>query len=214
MSEDNNQDGGEVLYAGKFKTVEELEAGYKNSLPLYQENQTLKSKFDEVTKIPDEYLTPSDVALHEDDISDVKTLAKNSGLTQAQFEKLARETYVKGKNKLDAYEKAKADLGADTLHTLQDYVEKYYPAKIGESVLKKLILEKDARDIALQHRNTLLNSRVPGMNTGSPIPYTVTNADVLKARDEMNASRGKARVEAQRKYIALQRHVAHSKANS
>jgi hypothetical protein len=30
------------LYAGKFKTIEDLEAGYKSSLPVFQENETLK----------------------------------------------------------------------------------------------------------------------------------------------------------------------------
>ena len=37
MTEQTNQEGsGEKLYAGKFKTVEELEAGYKNSLPTFR----------------------------------------------------------------------------------------------------------------------------------------------------------------------------------
>jgi hypothetical protein len=206
-----SQNEGETLYAGKFKTVAELEAGYKNSLPVFQENQTLKAKLDEVSKVPDDYMTPADVALHDDDLADVKRIAKNSELTQAQFDKLARETYAKGKGKLDAFENAKKDLGADTLNMLQDYVKKYYPEKIGDSVLKKLIMEKDAREIALQHRNTLLNSKVPGVGDINPGAYAVTQKDVMKAREDMLQSRGKARVEAQKKYISLQSQLAHAK---
>lgn len=202
-------DDGQVLYAGKFKTVEELEAGYKNSLPVFQENQTLKAKLDEVTKLPDEYTPPADISLHESDLEEVKRLAKESGLTQAQFEKLALQQNAKAKAKHEAFEKAKHELGADTLNTLQDYVKKYYPEKIGDSVLKKLIMEKDAREIALQHRNSVLNSKVPGISDINPGRYAVTREDLMKARDLMEKSRGKARVDAQRKYVSLSHQFAH-----
>lgn len=207
MSED-----GEKLYAGKFKTVEELEAGYKNSLPVFQENQTLKTKLEEVTKIPDEYKTPEGVTLHDSDLAEVKRLAKTSNLTQQQYEKLLLETNHKSKNQFEAFENAKKEIGADNLNMLQDYVKKYYPEKIGDAVLKKLILEKDARDIALQHRASLLNSQVPGMSGTRPNSgYQVTQKDVLAAREEMNNSAGKAKVAARTKYIALSREMAHSK---
>ena len=76
------------LYAGKFKTVEELEAGYNNSAKVFQENEEVKRRLEESTKVPDDYQTPSDVQLHDNDIAQLKNAAKSSGLTQAQFDKL------------------------------------------------------------------------------------------------------------------------------
>lgn len=214
MSEqkDNEGTGGETLYAGKFKTVAELEAGYKNSLPTFQENENLKKKLEESTKVPDAYNTPADIALHESDLEAVKLEAKNSGLTQAQYEKLVKERNARSMNKHQSFEQAKKDLGADTLNLLQDFIKKTYPEKAGEVLLKQAISNKEVRESILAQRTQMLNSSVPGGNrvsTGGG--YQITEKDVLKARDEMNSSRGRARVEAQKRYIALQHQRAHSK---
>jgi transcriptional regulator with XRE-family HTH domain len=206
----NPNEGGEKLYAGKFKTVEELEAGYKNSLPVFQENENLKKKVDEVTKIPDEYMTPADIALHDEDAAEVKRLAKNSGLTQAQYEKLARETHARTKSNVDSYEAAKKELGADKINQIQDFVTKTYGEKVGAKLLKDAITNKEIREELLAQRTAALNSAAPGMGrTGGAPSYSVTKKDVLTARTEMEKVRGKARVEARNKYISLQRQYAH-----
>ena len=77
------------LYAGKFKTVEELEVGYNNAAKVYQDNEDLKKKYDESTHVPDDYQIPSNATLHDNDMLQLKQAAKESGLTQAQFERLA-----------------------------------------------------------------------------------------------------------------------------
>lgn len=210
---DLNQNTGEIkLYAGKFKTVEELEAGYNNAAKVYQENDDLKKKFEETTKIPDDYQVPSDVALHENDLAQLKNAAKNSGLTQSQFEKLALAQNQSVKSKVESFENAKKEVGADNLNLLQDFIAKTYPEKVAEKMLKEAIKDKDLRSQILDQRSKLLNSSVPGSNRVSISSYdSVTHEDVHKARAVMMGARGKARVEAQKRYVALSAKLAHAR---
>jgi uncharacterized protein (UPF0335 family) len=199
------------LYAGKFKTVEELEAGYNNSAKVYQENEDLKTKYAELTKTPDDYQIPADVTLHESDIAQLKQTAKNSGLNQSQFEKLAQAQTQVVKSKLESFENAKKEVGADNLNMLQDFLAKNYPEKVAETMLKAAIKDKDLRGQLLDQRTKMLNSSVPGSNKVTTGNYnSVTHDDVHKARNLMMNSRGKARVEAQKRYINLSSQLAHA----
>lgn len=203
---------GEKLYAGKFKTVEELENGYNNSAKVYQENETLKKRVDELAKVPDEYMTPSDVILAENQLSTIKTLAKSSGLTQVQYEKLAKETFAQVNASQQSFENAKKEAGADNINLMQDFLKKQYGEKVGEVVLRNAILNKELREEVLAQRTASLNSSVPGMNRASTGgQYHVTKKDVLAARDAMNAASGKAKVAARDNYLALQKQIAHQK---
>lgn len=212
---DNPNPQSEVLYAGKYKTVAELEEGYKKSLPVFQENADLKKKLEDVSKLPDVYMTPADVILHENDVEDVKRLAKSAGLTQSQYEKLARETNAKSIAKNETYESAKRDLGADKLNILQDYIKKKYPeGKIADAALRTIIMDKEAQHAAFADRDNMLRTGVPGANKIGHGGYRVTHADALKARNEMNSTRGKAQVEARSRYIAIQRELASQKSGA
>ncbi len=210
MSDDKTQEG--YLYAGKYKTVAELEEGYKKSLPTFQENEVLKKQLQESTKIPDMYSTPSDIALHESDLEIVKAEAKNSNLTQAQYERLVKERNARSLSKHQSYEDAKKELGADNINLIQDFLKKSYPEKVADKLLNDAIVNKEIRQSILDQRQQALNSGVPGLgrivSTGS---FVVTEKDVLKARDEMHNSRGKAKVEAQKRYVSMQRERAHQK---
>lgn len=203
------QDNQPKLYAGKFPSVEALEEGYKNSLPVFQENETLKKKLEDVTKIPDDYQTPTDVNLHEEDLRDIKAVAKNSALTQKQYEKLAREAQAKALNKNQSFENAKKELGSDKLNLMQDFLKKQYGDKAASVLLQKAIIDKDLQEEILKQRSEALNSMTPGVGKVSIGYHAVTQKDVLVARDEMTKSAGKARVEAQKRYIALQHQYAH-----
>jgi hypothetical protein len=207
-----NIDTTEILYAGKFKTVGELEAGYKNSLPTFQENENLKKQLEQMTKVPEMYNTPADIALHESDLSAVQHEAKSSGLTQAQYEKLVRERNALSLSKHQSYEQAKKDLGADNLNMLQDFIKKTYPEKAAEVLLRQAIMNKELRESIFSQRSEMLNSSIPGTNRISVDgKYNITEKDVLKAREDMNSLRGRARVEARNRYIAMQHHRAHNK---
>lgn len=194
MSETNNNEdktGGEKLYAGKFKTVEELEAGYKNSLPTFQENETLKKKVEELSTIPDSYLNPNDVEIDTNRVADLQARAKEAGLTQAQYEKLVRSD----KSRVDAYktnfENAKKAVGEETMNILTDYVNKHYPKELQENMLNTFIGNKDARQAALNHRQQLLNNQVPGMNkTAAGGGYHVSDDDIRKAYAAKEKNKG------------------------
>lgn len=199
------------LYAGKFKTVEELEAGYNNAAKVYQENDDLKNKYDAVTKVPDAYAVPQGIELHENDIEELKQSSKNSGLTQAQFDRLALAQNDKVKGKVQSFENAKKEIGADNLNLLQDFISKTYPEKAGAALLKEAIKNKEVRDAILTQRTQVLNSSVPGVNKVFSSGYNeVTHEDVIKAREVMTKSRGRARVEAQKRYIGLAAKLAHA----
>lgn len=199
------------LYAGKYKTVEELEAGYNNAAKVYQENEDLKRKFEDTTKVPDDYQVPSDATLHDNDMAELKRTAKESGLTQSQFERLALKQTQSVKSKLEAFENAKKEVGADNLNLLNDFLSKAYPEKVAATMLKEAIKDKDLRAQILEQRTKMLNSSVPGSGKVSIGSYNdVSHDDVHKARDLMMKSRGKARIEAQKKYVALSHRLAHA----
>jgi hypothetical protein len=208
----SNNEGTDKLYAGKFKTVEELEVGYNNSAKVFQENSDLKKKLDEVSRVPDDYNPPQGIALHETDLAEAKRLAKESGMTQSQFERFAKEQESKSRKMVDDFEAAKKDIGADKLNLLQDYIKNYYPEKIQDHMLKTLIKNKEAREAAFAHREQLLNSSAPGMGTPSrPFEYRVQYDDVLKAREahQKNKSDPKLR----KRYLDITSAYAHQKDN-
>lgn len=210
MTEQAQQQNDEIkLYAGKFKTVEDLEEGYKNSFKLHQENEALKKKVDEITKIPDEYITPQSISLAESDLAEVKIIAKNSFLTQAQYEKLINETYARAKAKQDSFEAAKKEVGADNINLLQDFVKKAYGDKAGNTLLKKAIIDKELREEIMAQRTAALNSQAPGIGTVNIGRHSITKEDILKAREAITKASGKAKIEQQNKYISLQRQYAH-----
>ena len=78
-------------------------------------------------------------------------------------------------------------------------------------MLKEAIKNKDVRESILAQRTAALNSSAPGTGRVSINNYgTVTHKDVITARAEMLKTRGKARVEAQKRYISLSSQLAHA----
>lgn len=182
MSEqNNNNEGGEKLYAGKFKTVEELENGYKNSAAVYEENTTLKKKVDELSTVPDTYLNPADIQLDPNRVPDIQARAKEAGMTQAQYEKFLRNDKARVDARNQAFETAKKDVGEQTMNILNDYVSKHYPKELHDNMMRTFIADKNARQAALNHRDQLLNNKVPGFGNPNPPAYNVTDEDVRKA---------------------------------
>jgi hypothetical protein len=191
------------LYAGKYKTVEDLEEGYKKSYPLYQENETLKKKLEEVTKTPDDYLTPSEAPLSAEELSELKAIAKNSGLTQNHFDKLVFDKHEKNKARVAKLEETKKSLGVEKLNIINDYVTKHYPEEIGTVIVDRILEDKKLMDAALRHRETILNSSVPGTNRITAPEYLITKADVMKAAQEIEKAPYHERPELEKKYINI-----------
>jgi hypothetical protein len=178
---DDQKQNEEKLYAGKFKSIEDLENGYKNSAAVYDENEKLKKEIEEFKTTPHEYLNPKDVELDQNRIEDIKARAKEAGMTQAQYEKFVMGDKARVEKHKQGFEEAKKAVGEQTLNILQDYVNKYYPKEIGEQMMKSLIADKTAREAALKHRDSLLNTTVNGLNRPAQGGYHVTQEDIDKA---------------------------------
>lgn len=176
----------ETLYAGKFKTVEDLEQGYKNAATVYEENQKLKQQLEGIKAIPDNYSTPSDLGLPDEHVDALKGIAKNTGMNQEQYERFVRESKERQELSKTKFDSAKKELGDENLNILKDYVNKQYPAKIADTVLNQLIVDKEARAAALTHRQMLLNSSIPGANrVAGGSGHYVSRDDMLKAREAL-----------------------------
>lgn len=190
MSEEKS----EKMYAGKFPTVEALEEGYKNSAKVYQENELLKKQLEDY-KAPNEYLKPSNVAIDDKEFEDIRIIAKNSNLTQTQFEKLAMETHARNQRRIQDIDAKTKAIGEENLNVLKDYVAKNFPAEMAETVLNKLITDEKARSAALHHREQILSNSAPGIGSSPPANYhSVTHEDVVKARDAANKMQGNAKL--------------------
>ena len=60
-------------------------------------------------------------------------------------------------------------------------MSKYYPKEIADNMINTFITNKEARQAALNHRDQLLNNKLPGMNRVSGGNYHVSDEDVQKA---------------------------------
>lgn len=189
-TKEEGSESNDRLYAGKFKTVEDMEVGYKNASAVYEENQTLKKQIEDFTNIPADYINPADVELEESRLTDIKSRAKEAGMTQAQYEKFVRSDKARIDQRKQSFEAAKKEVGEETINILKDYVGKHYPEPLRANMLNTFIGNKEARLAALQHRDQLLNNRVPGMERTSAVGYTVTDKDIKKAYEAKEANKG------------------------
>lgn len=86
----------------------------------------------------------------------------------------------------NSFEERKKVLGDDKINILHDYTKKFLPEKLQEVALNKLIEDEEAMNQALKDRDNRLNSKAPGMNSGStstPERYD-GQKDLLAAREE------------------------------
>lgn len=174
----------EKLLAGKFKSVEDLENAYKSSAKVFQENEELKK----MIQVPETYELPADNKISEDQIENIRIVAKNSGLSQHQFEKMVIEANKLALNNVEKLEKSKKEIGDFTLNMLDDYVSAHYAPELKEKVMNDLVRNPTLRDAAMRHREQLLDKRIPGMNatvTSNPVG-AVSSDELQKAIRESN----------------------------
>lgn len=184
QNQDQNQNkNDEKMYAGKFKSVEELEEGYKNAAKVYQENEDLKQKLNEYNP-PNDYQVPKLENMNDHILKDVQQRAKAAGLNQKQFERLLVKTQEDHTNESKMVEDKIKSIGESQLATLKDYVGRRYPKKIQDDIIKKAALDQETYNAILDQRNSELNSQVPGINKVQPASYRIHKEDVLNARAE------------------------------
>ncbi len=149
------------LYAGKYKSVEELEKAYKNSAKVFNDNKILQERLKNY-EVPESYHLP-DVSLSETMLHEIEGLAKAANLSQEQFNKTLYAMAEQQKHYQTQLEDKKKTWG-DKLPLVQDYITKNYPVSLHTTVLNTLIGDENAMTEALKHRDQLLNSQVPGLS--------------------------------------------------
>lgn len=173
----------EKMYAGKFKSVEELEEGYKNAAKVYQENEELKQKLNDYQP-PVDYQVPKLEGLNEQVLKDVQQRAKAAGLNQKQFEAMLMRSQEEAMNQSKYVQDKMKALGDQQLATLKDYVGRRYPKAVQDDIIKKAALDQETYQAILEQRNNELNTQVPGINKVTPASYRINKEDVLNARAE------------------------------
>lgn len=149
------------LYAGKYKSVEELEKAYKNSAKIFNDNKALQERLKNY-EVPESYHLP-DVSLPGTVLQEIEGLAKAANLSQEQFNKTLHAMVEQQNHYQAQLENKKKTLGSK-LSLVQDYVTKNYPASLQSTVLNTIIGDENAIMEALKHRDQLLNSQVPGLS--------------------------------------------------
>lgn len=157
------------LYAGKYKSVEELEKGYCHSLQSLNE---IKSELKSFTA-PEEYVIP-DVKTHHEIISRAKELAKSTGLSQSQFDAVVRKMDEKNRDSIEKFEESKKRAG-EKLDILEDYVSRHYPKKLKSTIINSLLMDSEAMDEALKHRESMLNTQVPGIHSARGASFSTND---------------------------------------
>ncbi len=149
----------ETLFAGKYKSVEELESAYKHS----------ESKIGEVTAKLKEFDAPEDYAVEiempAETAADIKALAKEAGMSQSQLNKMLSALHTKN---LVAQQKAEAQLstvekeiGTEKLRLLDNFVEQTYPASIAKAIKQEYRSNKDVAEQFYQTRENSLRKVLP-----------------------------------------------------
>lgn len=198
------------LWAGKYKTPEALEEAYKNSSKVFNENADLKKQLESATKAPDDYTVPEGIGLREHEIKEIKQIAKEAGLNQNHFSKMAKQMDEKIISSKKSLEDARTSLGEEKLNVLTDYVKKNYPETLQDTILTKLIKDQNAMNDALKHRDKILNSSVPGMGKGAgtgPDKYD-GQSDLIKASNDYRKNPTPLN---KQRYIKLSSEVGHAR---
>ncbi len=195
------------LYAGKYKSVEELEKAYKNSAKVFNDNKTLQERLKNY-EVPENYNLP-DVSLPETMLQEIEALAKAAGLNQEQFNKTLFAMTEQQKQYQTQLEDKKKTLGSK-LSIVQDYVTKTYPTSLHTTILNTLIGDENAMTEALKHRDQLLNSQIPGLSNQQANlsdPYDVQQ-ELLKAAKEYERNQSDKN---RKRYINLAKEVAEAR---
>lgn len=195
------------LYAGKYKSVEELEKAYKNSAKVFNDNKALQERLKNY-EVPESYHLP-DVSLPETMLHEIEGLAKAANLSQEQFNKTIYAMAEQRNHYQAQLENKKKTLG-NKLSLVQDYVTKNYPVSLQSTVLNTIIRDENAITDALRHRDQLLNSQVPGLSNqhaNLSDPYD-DQQEMLKAAKEYEKN---PNVKNRKKLINLAQEVAEAR---
>lgn len=175
------------LWAGKYRTPEEMEEAIKGKDSEYQKLVADKKVLENLTKAPEMYIEPAGSEILGDELTQLKTTARLSNLSQDHFNKMVTEIAGKRREEEVKYQEEAKNVGDDKVTLLKEYVESVYPANLRKQALRELVSNKEAREIAFKQRERLLSNRVPGMGESGDGSNTPKKYDGQE--DVMNAAK-------------------------
>ena len=182
------------LYAGKYKTVDDLETGYRSASSetqrVLQENKNLETKLaerDKTTAVPDEYSIPE---AHQalEGLEGIKSKAKELGLTQAQFERYMQGELSQRDRAKQRQDLIRAAAGSDEkLAQVKTYLNNQLGEKLAASVLENMTPE-EFHAFAKKAASALDSSRSfgGGISTEKPMSPKEELKAVLSSREYQN----------------------------
>lgn len=190
-----------MTYAGKFNTTEELEAGYKNleafSTKKSQEASEFKAKLDTFTA-PETYTVPADLIVPDETKNMLLEVAKESHLTQSQFESSLRKiaTVSAGtKSKIEAEAKKKeeernarlAAFDKGELDSTTRFIQEKFPKQVADSIFQN-IDNPEVFSKMKEVKQIMTNNQVPGVSGSEPSgnPDLYNHMSVIKNEYEAN----------------------------
>ena len=216
MSDENIVNDEPQLYAGKFKSIEDLEKGYKEGLSVHLRNKELETEINTMRTLPDSYQVPEGIQLRESHINDIKDLAKCSGMNQNQFDSALKNYNDKVASQLSDIETRRNQVGEEKINVIKGYVDNKFSEfddSFRQEVINKCIRDDNMMEKVMSDRDNMLNSKAPGVNQ---VPVQVQRRNDMKS--ELFDAGIKAKMDprnksAREKYINLCRDVAHAKSD-
>ena len=213
MSEDT-----EVLYAGKFKSVEELEKGYKESLSVHMKNKELETKLAEMQAVPESYNVPEMSNLDSKQLAELTEVARNSKMTQAQFDAAISSLASNAQQQQSQWETRKKLVGEQNINVLKKYVDETfssYDEGFRSTMLNKIISDDSTMEKAMQDRERKLNSSLPGSNqTSQSMPTDIASGRAEVQKLALRALAEPNNKEARAKLLNMCRDLGHARMES
>ena len=213
MSEDS-----EVLYAGKFKSVEELEKGYKESLSVHMKNKELETKLAEMQSVPESYNVPEMSNLDSKQLAELTEVARHSKMTQAQFDAAISSLASNAQQQQSQWETRKKLVGEQNINVLKKYVDENftsYDDEFRNNMLNQIISNDETMEKAMQDREKKLNSSLPGSNqTGQSMPSDIASGRAEAQKLALRAMAEPNNKEARAKLLSMCRDIGHARMES
>jgi Glu-tRNA(Gln) amidotransferase subunit E-like FAD-binding protein len=208
----------EVLYAGKFKSVEELEKGYKESLSVHMKNKELEEKLSNIQAVPESYNTPEMSNLDSKQLEELTEVARHSKMTQAQFDAAIESLASNAKQQQTQWDTRKKLVGEQNINVLKKYVDENfssYDDGFRNSMLNQIISNDSTMEKAMKDRENKLNSSLPGTNqTGQTMPSDIASGRAEAQKLALRAMAEPNNKEARAKLVNMCRDIGHARMDS
>lgn len=167
-----------TLYAGKFKTVEDLEKGYKEGYGVHLKNKELEGKLGALTTVPDQYAMPDGVVLDDKQLQEFQSIAREAKMNQGQFDNAIQKFGSNVNEQKSQWEERQKTVGEENINVLKKYVDTKFASfdePFRKTMLNTIVGDDNAMSNAMKDREASLNSNVPGVNQTGGVPSDIAS---------------------------------------